>query len=256
MGRGRTDNNIRFPDPENDSGLAACAATPGGDSISEDIRSREMPGEIFPVLADHHKTILVPVIQTMKDYILLHYKHGIAAELWRQIVGGEVTTGYDIDDILVIPLPKTCRFRHMTFWWASKSSIIADIDVGIDLLLQDGIIDDTVNAAFRATLHIDMDEGEILECNICGESEPKPERDLWLLSDYLVPILRKDEIEAGAEALLEKYYPEALCGLKEHNAFEMAERMGLPPTRLGSSMKRCLRWPSRLRTILPGRSAR
>ena len=227
MERGRTDNNIRFLDPENDGELAASAAIPERNPGSEDIRSRDTQEDVFPELADHHKTILVPVIQTMKDYILLHYKHGIAAELCCQIADGEVATGYDIDDIQVIPLPKTCRFRHMSFWRASASSIIADIDVGIDLLLQDGIIDDTVNATFRVALHIDMDEGEILECDIYGESEPKPERGLWQLSDYLVPILRKDEIEAGAEALLGKYYPEALCDLKVHNAFEIAERMGL-----------------------------
>ena len=227
MARGRNDDRIRLLDHEKDSGLAAYAATPERDPISEDIRLGDTPGEVFPELVDHHKTILVPTIQTMKDYILLHYRHGIAAELCHQIVGNEVATGYDIDDIQVIPQIKTCHFRRMSFWRASVSSIIADIDLGIDLLLKDGVIDDTVKASFRVALHIDMDEGEILDCSIYSESDSRQERDLWLLSDYLVPILRKDEIESGAEALLERYYPEALCGLKEQNAFKMAERMGL-----------------------------
>lgn len=222
MERSRIDNKVLYMDlgeagePE--------ASLP---MSSEEYHLRNMTGEALPALTDRQKTVLVPVIQTMKEYILLHDRQGIAAELCRQIVEGEVTTGYDLDDIQVIPQANTCRFRHMSFWRASASSILADIDVGIDLLLQDGVIDDTVKADFRVTLHIDMDEGEILECDIYGESEPKPERDLWLLSDYLVPILRKDEIETAAEELLEKYYPEALCGLKEHDAFEMAERMGL-----------------------------
>ena len=99
--------------------------------------------------------------------------------------------------------------------------------MGIDLLLKDGIIDDTVKASFRVALHIDMEEGEVLECNIYSESDALPERDMWLLSNYLVPILRKDGIEAGSEELHGKYYPEALCDLKVHNAFVMAERMGL-----------------------------
>lgn len=51
-----------------------------------------------PIL-DSRKTVLVPMVQTMKDYILLHYQRGIAAELCRQIMEGEVATGYDIDDI-------------------------------------------------------------------------------------------------------------------------------------------------------------
>ena len=204
----------------------------GEASQSNELHHRDMTGEALPALTNRQKTVMVPVIQTMKEYILLHDRQGIAAELCRQIVEGEVATGYDIDDIRVIPLPKTCRFRHMTFWRASAASIIADIDVGIDLLLQDGVIDDTVKADFLVALHIDMDEGAILDCEVFGESDTKPDRDLWLLSDYLVPILRKDEIEAGAEALLEKYYPEALYDLKAHDAFEMAGRMNLQVMRL------------------------
>ena len=179
-----------------------------------------------PIL-DRRKTVLVPMVQTMKDYILLHYQRGIAAELCRQIMEGEVATGYDIDDIQVIPQANTCRLRKMSFWRASASVVIADIDVGIDLLLKDGVIDDTVKASFRVALHIDMDEGEILDCNIYSESDTWPERDIWALDDYLVPFLRKDEIESGAEALLEKYYPEALGDLKTRKAHVLAERMGL-----------------------------
>lgn len=197
------------------------------DAEPEAIPPLDLAKEALLHLLERRKTVLVPLVQTMKDYILLHYRRGVASELCRQIVDGEVSTGYAVDDIQVIPQIKTCRFRHMTFWRASESAIIADIDVGIDLLLQDGVIDDTVKAFFRVAMHIDMDAGEILECDIYGESDSKPDREMWPLSDYLVPILQKDAIEAGAEALLEKYHPEALCDLKEHNAYKMAERMGL-----------------------------
>ena len=183
--------------------------------------------EIMVPIPDRRKTVLVPMVQTMKDYILLHYQRGIAAELCRQIMEGEVATGYDIDDIQVIPQANTCRLRKMSFWRASTSAVIADIDVRIDLLLKDGVIDDTVKASFRVALHIDMDEGEILDCNIYSESDNRPARDIWALDDYLVPFLRKDEIEAGAEALMEKYYPEALGDLKTRKAYFLAERMGL-----------------------------
>ena len=194
---------------------------------SEYVQSHDLPEEAFPELIDNRKTILVPLVQTMNDYILLHYKRGIAAELCRQIIDGEVGTGYDIDDIQVVPQVNTCRLRKMSFCRKSTSTIIADIDVEIDLFLKDGIIDDTVKASFRVSLNINMDEGEILECNIYGESDIIPDRDMWMLSDYLVPILRKDEIEAGAEELLERFYPEALCDQKAHNALDLAERMGL-----------------------------
>lgn len=129
-------------------------------------QSHEVPEETFPELVVGRKTILIPLVQTMKDYILLHYKRGIATELCRQIIDGEVGTGYDIDDIQVIPQASTCQLHKMLFWRKSSTAIIADIDVGIDLFLKDGVVDDTVKASFHVTLNIDMDEGEILECNI------------------------------------------------------------------------------------------
>jgi len=164
------------------------------DAVSEDAQRSDLPEDAVPEHLEQRqrKTILIPLVQTMKDYIQLHYKRGIAAELCRQIVECEVATGYDIDDIQVVPQAETCRLRKMAFWRASTSVVIADIDVGIDLLLKDGVIDDTVKASFRVALHIDMEEGEVLGCDIYGESDDLPERDMWLLSNYLVPILRKD----------------------------------------------------------------
>ena len=225
--RGHNDKNILLLKQDHYGELTEYAPMSEDATESENSQSHDMPEEAFPELIDSRKTILIPMVQTMKDYILLHYKRGIAVELCRQIMDGEVASGYDIGDIQVIPLAKTCRLRKMSFWRKSTSVIIADIDVGIDLFLKDGVIDDTVKASFRVTLHIDMDESNVLECNIYSESDIMPERDMWMLSDYLVPILRKDEIEAGAEELLERFNPEALCDLKVRNAFDMAERMGL-----------------------------
>ena len=224
---GHTYRNILMVNQDHYGGLIEYASMLEDATEPENNQSHDLPEEAFPELIDGRKTILIPMVQTMKDYIFLHYKCGIAAELCRQIIDGEVGTGYNIDDIQVIPQANTCRLRKMIFWRKSTSVIITDIDVGIDLFLKDGVIDDTVKASFRVSLHIDMDEGEILECNIYGESDIMPERDMWMLSDYLVPILRKDEIEAGAEELLESFNPEALCDLKARNSFDLAERMGL-----------------------------
>ena len=224
---GFSDRNILLSNRDHYGNLIEYAPMFQDAMESEDSQRQDIPEDAFPELIDSRMTILIPMVQTMNDYILMHYKNGIAAELCRQIIDGEVATGYDIDDIQVIPLAKTCRLRKMSFWRKSTSVLIADIDVGIDLFLKDGVIDDTVKASFRVTLNIDMDEGEIFECNIYGESDIMPKRDMWMLSDYMVPILRKDEIEAGAEELLERYYPETLCDLKSRNAFDMAERMGV-----------------------------
>lgn len=65
---------------------------------------------------------------------------------------------------------------------------------------------------------VDMRKGMKFGYGECGFLKDKPERDLWLLSSYLVPILRKDEVEQGAEELLLRYCPHALTDHKEHNA--------------------------------------
>ena len=52
-----------------------------------------------------------------------------------------------------------------------------------------------------------------------------------MLSSYLVPILRKDEVEQGAEELLLRHCPKALEDIKEHDAYLLAARMGLQVAR-------------------------
>ena len=41
----------------------------------------------------------------------------------------------------------------------------------------------------------------------------------WRLSDYMIPILRKDEIEEGAEELLRAFCPNAATNRREHDPF-------------------------------------
>jgi hypothetical protein len=47
------------------------------------------------------------------------------------------------------------------------------------------------------------------------------------LSEYLVPIIRKDQLDDAAEAFLKKYYPKALAEPMAIPAREVAKRMGL-----------------------------
>ncbi|CAH0346756.1 hypothetical protein [Bacillus sp. CECT 9360] len=47
------------------------------------------------------------------------------------------------------------------------------------------------------------------------------------LSEYLVPVISKDQLDQVAEGFLEKYYPEALEKPMKVPARKIAERMGL-----------------------------
>ena len=68
-------------------------------------------------------------------------------------------------------------------------------------------------------------------CGECGYLIDKPERPYWMLSEYLVPILRKDEIEDGAECLLQQHLSGAYQNPREHYAEALAQKMGLTVVR-------------------------
>lgn len=68
-------------------------------------------------------------------------------------------------------------------------------------------------------------------CGECGYLIDKSERPYWMLSEYLVPILRKDEIKDGAERLLQQHLSGAYQNPREHYAEALAQKMGLTVVR-------------------------
>ena len=184
----------------------------------------EFPSNVFDI-TDNKETALIPQVQSMREYILLHYKRAIIDELCRRISNEYAT---EMMDAPVSAIEDTGRILHMEFWRESFISLIAEVRLSIDLMTRDEI----VSQEYIMEIYFDMEEGiayrygTIRPYNRSLTTEPLP-NNRWLLSEYLIPILRKDEIEEGAEALLAQYYHEALTGSGKHSAFVLAERMGL-----------------------------
>lgn len=169
------------------------------------------------------KTVVVPRIQSMKNYILKHHKRMILSELNRQIDGGTLQEIQATAKGCVTLNAQNCTFPDMNFWRYDTYTLLAEVLVCVNIEI-DGILQ---TYDLYCELIVDMRKSMKFGYGECGFLKDKPERDLWLLSSYLVPILRKDEMEQGAEELLLRYCPNALTDRKEHNAYVLAENMGL-----------------------------
>lgn len=169
------------------------------------------------------KTVTVPRVQSMQDYILKHHKRLILSEINRQIAGGSLKEIAEECGGAATLRVGDCHFGEMSFWRRDNHTLLVDVVISAYV---------SVNNAVQVydlycELWVDMHTGMAFTCGECGYLQDKPERDMWMLSSYLVPILRKDEVEQGAEELLLRYCPRALEDMKEHDAYLLAARMGL-----------------------------
>lgn len=170
-----------------------------------------------------NKTVTVPRVQSMQDYILKHHKRLILGEINRQIAGGTLKEITEECGGAVILCAGDCHFGDMSFWRHDTYTLLVDVVISAYVSGNS-----TVQVYdLYCELWVDMHAGMVFTCGECGYLQDKPERDMWMLSSYLVPILRKDEVEQGTEELLLRYCPRALEDMKEHDAYLLAARMGL-----------------------------
>ena len=190
---------------------------------------QDEPHEVDAVYARKNtKTVLVPQIQSMKDYILKHCKRLIFRALNQGIQDGVLDLPLDMDWGKVTLSAANCTIGEMSFWRYDKYTALADVIVQPEICTEDSF----ASCPLYVELWINMKSGMEFYTGECGHLKDLPERPYWRLSNYMIPILRKDEIESGAEELLLRLCPNALSDLNEHNAFVLAERMGLNVERL------------------------
>ena len=190
---------------------------------------QDEPHEVTAVHARKNtKTVLVPQIQSMKDYILKHCKKMIYRTLNQAVRDGMVDLPCDIDWGQVTISAANSTIGEMSFWRYDKFTALADVIVQPEICIGDSF----ASCPLYVELWINMKTGMEFYTGECGHLSKLPERPYWRLSNYMIPILRKDEIETGAEELLLRLCPNALTDLNEHNAFVLADRMGLNVERL------------------------
>lgn len=173
-------------------------------------------------LSHGEKTVVVPKVQSMQEYILKHHKRLVISELNRQLHGGTLQElGDAIPPHTSIRL-SDCSFGEMAFWRYDTHTLLVDVTITFTHPTEEACTYDLF-----CELWVDMRAGMSFTCGETGFIADRPTRDLWMLSNYLVPILHKDEVEKGAGDLLLRFCPAALENRDEHNAYVLADRMGL-----------------------------
>lgn len=208
-------------------------------SYVENTAQRRVPGPYVPLQDEpqevgdvrakkNTKTVLVPQIQSMTDYILKHHKRMIFQTLNKEIQVGTLKLPDDVDAGQVHLSAANCSLGEMNFWRYDKYTALADIIVKPEIFTGQTL----ATCPLYVELWINMETGMEIVAGECGHLDQLPERPFWRLSKYLIPILRKDEIESGAEDLLFSISPKAMTDRREHDAFLLASRMGLNVERL------------------------
>ena len=113
----------------------------------------------------------------------------------------------------------------VAYWRLNRVDFLADVDLSADLTVESGGKDVRTAFGFVLTLWFCTEEDFRCEVQDLRRADDRPGRSFWKLDRFLVPILRRDEIEDGADRLWETYLP----GIKpeERTARMLADAMKL-----------------------------
>ena len=177
------------------------------------------------------QTIMVPRIQNMDDYMLRHYKKYIIKELNQRLVDGKIESLVGVPVKSERILPGECCFQHFNYWRLNRTDMWVQIDLRIELRVQTSAGVDTDFSWFYAVLWFSFADAEGDEECFFEElgllKNKKEYEDCWKLDKYLVPVLRRDEIDQFSEQIWAQVYPEAAKEPKLRKANDLAAKLGL-----------------------------
>ena len=178
------------------------------------------------LLEDGKRQVVIPEAVTMTHYLFRNYRLVMYAHLNRCLRDGslEEMTGFRILDQTVNK--KICRFQQVTFWGIDKYNFIADVDIQLNLKTVYG------KQGWKGylTLWFDLESRkDRFTCRIrgMGPARRKPDRELTMLSPFLVPYFTCQQMDEAADRIWRQYIPEALNDPKSRNAVRLAFEMGL-----------------------------
>ena len=175
------------------------------------------------------KSVLVPKVQSMDSYFILHYKDYVIRELNEKLVNGELS---DIAGMTICSeriLPGECCFRHFSYWWINRCDFHILIDLRLQLQVDTPSGPDTDFISFYILLWFSFGHDDA-ECvlNEIGLLENAPDFEGYIrLDKYLVPVLRRDEVDRYTEEIWEHYDAEAVKDGKLRNPHVLASKMHL-----------------------------
>ena len=172
------------------------------------------------------RTWLVPVVDDMERCIRERFLPGILQEMNTRLVNGDLSLLLGRAVVSERIAPRDLEIGSVSCWRLNRTDFLADIDLTADLTLEQDGRDIPGRFGFCLCLWFCTEGGfswEVQELHLAAD---KPDRSFWKLDRFLVPILREDEIEAGAEALWANYLPD-LKDPKDRDPRLLAEKLGL-----------------------------
>ena len=142
-----------------------------------------VPGPFVPLQDEPHevdavharkntKTVLVPQIQSMKDYILKHCKRLIFRALNQGIQDGVLDLPLDMDWGKVTLSAANCTIGEMNFWRYDKYTALADVIIQPEICTEDSF----ASCPLYVELWINMKSGMEFYTGECGHLKNLPER--------------------------------------------------------------------------------
>lgn len=182
------------------------------------------PEELFPAFHGK-KTVIVPRLQRMDEYIRIHYRKAITKRVCQWINHGYV---YVESEKSPKAIPESIFFQDIRFWRENRISLLADVrlTILIDIVL-DGEACQVENT-YYAEIGFRLDEQTACQERSFYLLDVEPKHpDMWQLSEYLIPRMTKAEVEEKAQEFVYHHLPGARDNQLQNNAFDMAEKLGL-----------------------------
>ena len=176
-------------------------AASGGIAQEEWLRDEsEHPYKFVPTKANGN-TVPFPAITKCNAYILRHYAASIVEEIEQRMYDGDLAMHFDIPDFTEDCMAmRDCRISpSMSFWWESRFSFLADLEVYIEADVHTDAICGQRSCTVYTTVLFDFEDQ--ITYSLEDFYFEKPDRDALKLDDYLIPIMSYNEVEEAAEQM-------------------------------------------------------
>ena len=206
---------------ENMIGTADPAGECPGPEDGEELLLMQADGENAPL-----RTWSVPEVCDIGRCIRDWYFPRILQEMNARLAAGELSELLGQAVVSERIGAKGLRLGTVACWRLNRTDFLADVALQADLDVESGGTDVSGTFRFIMVLWFCTEEGFGFEVQELLREDSRPERSLWKLDRHLVPVLRRDEIETGADRLWESWLP-GKKDPKERTAVMLAQAMGL-----------------------------
>ena len=185
------------------------------------------------------ETVVLPEIQSMTAYIRYHYEKEILAELDQRIRCGKLGVMCEgrlfrnpDRDIQTVPLSVNILPKSGSIVWANYRRIAeccvqAELTVELEIEIASENNKQTVRQRYDVDMWFDMEDGIAGEYGGFRLHRCKNEDSGVKLDEYLVPVLKWEDVEEEAEKIIFQLVPEGLQDPSKLKPEAFAKRLGL-----------------------------